>query len=112
MTQSAYPEAVMDFEQALVAVQHLPEHRDTQEQAIDLRLDLRNALFPLGEHTRILEHLQTAESLAESLDDPHRLGRIACSTLSHFTTAADYDRALAAGQRALALGRNHGYVDL
>ncbi len=36
--RSAYREAVAYFEQALAALAHLPERRDTLEQAIDLRL--------------------------------------------------------------------------
>ena len=47
--RSAYREAVAYFEQALAALAQLPERRDTLEQAIDLRLDLRNALLPLDE---------------------------------------------------------------
>src|SRR5262249_5125816 len=43
MARSAYREAVGYFEQALSALQHLPEQRDTIEQAIDLRLDLLSA---------------------------------------------------------------------
>ena len=46
MARSAYREAVGCFEQALSALPHLPEGRDTQEQAIDLRLALRSALQP------------------------------------------------------------------
>src|SRR5207253_426028 len=42
--RSAYREAVAYFEQALAALAHLPERHETLEQAIDLRLDLRNAL--------------------------------------------------------------------
>ena len=49
LTHSAYREAVTYFEQALDALHRLPAHPDTQAQAIDLRLDLRSALFPLGE---------------------------------------------------------------
>ena len=41
----ANQEAVACFEQALEALQHLPEQRHTVEQAIDLRCDLRNALI-------------------------------------------------------------------
>ena len=36
MARSAYHEAVASFEQALSALPHLPEQRDTREQAIDL----------------------------------------------------------------------------
>jgi len=38
MARSAYREAVGSFEQALSALSHMPETRDTREQAIDLRL--------------------------------------------------------------------------
>ena len=50
LARSALREAVACFEQALAALTHLPESRATQEQAIDLRFDLRNALWSLGEH--------------------------------------------------------------
>src|SRR5262249_25255417 len=76
LTQSAYREAVGYFEQALSALPHLPEQRDTREQAIDLRLALRSALRPLGDFERSLAALREAESLAAALDDPRRLGQI------------------------------------
>jgi predicted ATPase len=47
--RSAYREAVGTFEQALHALAQLPETRATREQAIDLRLALRNALQPSGD---------------------------------------------------------------
>jgi class 3 adenylate cyclase len=54
LAQSANHEAAGHFEQALSALQHLPDRRDTREQAIDLRLALRTALRPLGDVGRIL----------------------------------------------------------
>ena len=63
-------------EQALAALTHLPESRATQEQAIDLRFDLRNALLTLGEIRQMLDYLREAETLAKALDDQPRLGRI------------------------------------
>src|SRR5262245_66008731 len=76
MTRSAHREAIGYLEQALNALQHLPETRDTREQAVDLRLALRSALQPLGDVGRVLMSLREAESLAVALDDPHRLGRV------------------------------------
>jgi predicted ATPase len=64
MARSAYREAVGYFEQALSALQHLPEQRDTSEQAIDLRLALYSALRPLGNFGRLLAPLREAEPLA------------------------------------------------
>ena len=48
-TRSAYREAVVFYEQALVALEHVPDSRAATEQAIDLRLSLRTALDPLRE---------------------------------------------------------------
>jgi class 3 adenylate cyclase/tetratricopeptide (TPR) repeat protein len=72
--RSANREAVGYFEQALVALQYLPETRETLEQAIDLRFDLRPALFALGDVQRLTEHLREAERLAQALGDQLRLG--------------------------------------
>jgi class 3 adenylate cyclase len=44
LARSASREAVTCFEQALVALAHLPEGRERNEQAIDVRFGLRNAL--------------------------------------------------------------------
>jgi hypothetical protein len=74
MVQSAHREAVGCFEQALSALVHLPEQRDTREQGIDLRLALHSALYPLGDSARILAYLREAKSLAAALNDPRRLG--------------------------------------
>src|SRR5215510_1219546 len=47
MGRSAYRGAVIYFDQALASLEHLPKSRHVSEQEIDVRLDLRNALFPL-----------------------------------------------------------------
>src|SRR5574337_2178770 len=90
-SRSALREAVACFEQALGALPHLPEGRDTLEQAIDLRVELRQVLYPLGELGRIFEYLHEAERLAQALDDQRRLGRVSASMAHHFWTAGDPD---------------------
>src|SRR5262249_40408277 len=112
LARSAYHEAVACWEQALAALAQLPEHRDTLEQAIDLRWDLFNALRPRGEQARSFEHLCAAEALAERLGDDQRLGQIVASLGFYFVTMGAYDRALAAGQRALALATTTGAFDV
>jgi tetratricopeptide (TPR) repeat protein len=99
---SANREAVMCFELALMALPHLPESRVIREQAIDLRLDLRNALFPLGELSRVYDYLREAEAMAESLNDYRRLGWISATMAHYFYLTGDQDRAIEVGQRALA----------
>ena len=71
MARSGYREAVACFEQELVALRRLPEHRDTLEQAIDLRLAMRNALLALGDFQAMFDSLREAETLAKAIGD-HR----------------------------------------
>jgi tetratricopeptide (TPR) repeat protein len=110
--RSAYREAVGYFEQALNALPHLPETRDTREQAIDLRFALRTALRPLGNSGRILACLREAEALAAALDDTRRLGQVSRFLSNHFHNMGIYDQAMAAAQRALALATVGGEVVL
>src|SRR5438093_1396124 len=103
LARSAYREAVGHFEQALGALRHLPETRDTREQAVDLRLALRTALLPSGDLGRILASLREAEALAAALDDPRRLGQVSRFLSLHYYFMGMPDQAITAAQRALAL---------
>jgi tetratricopeptide (TPR) repeat protein len=102
--RSALREAAAAFEQALVALQHLPDSRATREQAIDLHFDLRNALHPLHEEERLLYHLRQAEPLAEALGDQYRLGHLAGYLSVCLRHQGHTDEALVSAQRALAIG--------
>jgi tetratricopeptide (TPR) repeat protein len=110
--RSASREAVASFERALKALTHLPQTRDVIEQAIDLRFAMRHALFPLGEQAEISQRLQEAEALADSVGDQRRLGRVACYMTSCYWAMGEYDRAIASGERALALAVALGDVTL
>jgi predicted ATPase len=57
LARSAYREAAARFDQALLALEHLPDSRQKLEQAIDLRLGARNALNPLRDDQRIFYYL-------------------------------------------------------
>jgi class 3 adenylate cyclase/tetratricopeptide (TPR) repeat protein len=102
---SAYREAVTCFEQALVALTHLPEARATLEQAVDLRLDLRNALYPLGEFEKIRDYLREADALATALDDRHRRAWVATYLGTQVWDMGDHERAAEFGQRGLDLAK-------
>jgi tetratricopeptide (TPR) repeat protein len=104
--RSAHPQAVAYLEQAIEALRHLPERRDTIVLAIDLRFELRNSLHPLGDPGRILTHLREAERLATALDDPGRLARVFSFMTQHFRLMGDLDRAVESAERALALAEH------
>ena len=101
--RGAYQEAVAFYEQALQVLGQLPTTPETQAQAIDLRLDLRTSLLPLGAFRRILDYLCEAERLAEALGDRYRLGQVADYMTNYFVSMGDYDRAIESGQRTLTL---------
>jgi class 3 adenylate cyclase/tetratricopeptide (TPR) repeat protein len=81
--RSAHREAAPYFEQALAALKQLPESRERLEQSVDLRLGLRNSLFPLGEVEAGLRHLRDAAKVATALGDRRRLGLISAYVSEH-----------------------------
>lgn len=106
--RNAYREAVAGFEQALVALDHLPETRETLQEGIDLRFNLRNSLQPLGEHERVFNHLLEAEQLASALGDQERLGWASGYLSQYLWRMGDRRRAEELGQRALAIASARG----
>jgi tetratricopeptide (TPR) repeat protein len=111
--RSANREALPYFEQALAALTHLPETRETQEQAIDLRFDLRNSLFPLAEFGRIEGYLREAEILARTLDDQRRLGWVSAYMSSYYQNAGGHATDVrTSAQRVEAIAETLGDVPL
>jgi predicted ATPase len=108
LSRSAFQEAVAAYEEALVAVQRLPETRETQERAIDLRLDLRGPLQALARTSRILEHDRAAEAAARALKDERRLGRALSWLANTLWITGDHAAAIAAAARALDIGQRLG----
>jgi tetratricopeptide (TPR) repeat protein len=103
--RSANREAVSYFEQALTALTHLPDDRETREEAIDLHFDLRISLAALGERERVLEHLRAAEGLANALGDKRRLARVNEYNARELSAQGEYEQAVTACERAIAMAR-------
>ncbi len=104
--RSANREAVSYFEQALTALTHLPDDRETREEAIDLHFDLRISLAALGERERVLEHLRAAEALANALGDERRLARVNEYNARELSAQGEYEQAVTACERAIAMARS------
>jgi class 3 adenylate cyclase/tetratricopeptide (TPR) repeat protein len=112
LSHSSHDEAIGCFEQALAAVQRLPASRENVGLAIDLRFDMRTAMLPLGRFTKILEHLQEAQRLAEGLDDQLRLGRACAYLTDYFRQVGDHACGLDFGHRGLELAKASGDLAL
>jgi tetratricopeptide (TPR) repeat protein len=103
MSQYALREARSWYQQAFEALEHIPAGREKLEQQIDFHLDLRNALFLLGDLAGVAEHLHAAESLAETLGERRRWVRTLNFLNSYYGIVGDPERAVQYGERALAL---------
>jgi class 3 adenylate cyclase/tetratricopeptide (TPR) repeat protein len=108
MARAAYREAIAHLEQALGTLRRLPEIRETTELTIDIRIDLRNALQPLGDRARIGDLLHEAEVLARALGDQRRLGRIATFMVIQCLATGNYDEAVRFGHEGLTIARSLG----
>jgi tetratricopeptide (TPR) repeat protein len=118
--RSANRAAATCFEQALDALRRLPHPPDAITEALDIRFDLRNAMLVLGERERLSAVLDEAEALAETIGDERRLGRALNYKVVYLTQSGDFEAALRAGLRSLAIGERladvaiqvvaHGYL--
>ncbi|WP_245269911.1 tetratricopeptide repeat protein [Nitrobacter hamburgensis] len=105
-------EAAGFFDHAARLLEKLPESRETLEQAIDLRFDLKTSLIPLGQFKRIVSYLHEAEVLAKRLNDQRRsclLSVHMCQTLGLGGNSKD---AIAFGQTAQSLAELSGDIPL
>jgi tetratricopeptide (TPR) repeat protein len=104
--RSANQQAVIYGEQALSALQRLPETRETLAQGIDIRCNLRASLWTLGETTRIRAHLDEAEQLARRAGDEARLGRVSVLLSHYFWVTANLREARKCALSAQHIGSN------
>ena len=102
--RSAHREAVACLEEALEALRHLPETPQTREQNIDVRLELRSSLYPLGEFEKMRACLREAETMASAISDSRRLGLVSYHTAEYFRQTGRFAEARALAEKALALG--------
>ena len=112
LARSAHRDAAAWFDEAIAALGRLPERRELLAQAIDLRFELRNALFPLGQIEQDLSHLRAVEPVARTLGDRRRLAWISAYMARDFTLLGDQTRALELGQQALDIATDLAETDL
>ena len=88
-------------------MQHLPERPDTQAQAIDLLAWPAQCALALGELERTSSPCRTPPPSPRPWVTS-TAGVVATYLLTHFAQACELDRALASGQRALAIAADLG----
>ena len=99
--RGANREAIEFFERGLTLLASLPESRSTLVQALDIHLELPQALIQLGEIPQALLRLREADRLAEQLKDDYRQGQVHSFKAITHALIGELDDALLAGRRAL-----------
>ena len=113
IARSSYDPAAERLQAALRALERVPETPETLAQAVDIRLELRVALIPLGRYEDALVVMREAESLALRLGDRARLGRVLADICARLrNVAGEHFQAIEVGRRALAIASDIGDQEL
>jgi len=107
-SRSANREAVTFLEQALAALGHLAESRETFAQAIDVRLDLRPPLLQLGRLEDIHRLSEEAATMAAQIGDEARQARAYSYLINYYYLRGEPTLALEYGERCLGIAEHLG----
>jgi tetratricopeptide (TPR) repeat protein len=105
---SAYEKAQSYFEASLHALKKLPRTRDRVLQEIDLRFNMRAALFPLGRHDEWAEYVRATEPLAQEVGDKARLANCYNYLSTHLWTRGQHREAIKLCEEGLSLAKSAG----
>jgi tetratricopeptide (TPR) repeat protein len=98
---SSFRNAVLWYEQALTALQNLPVGPNELRASVDIRINIRNALFVLGDFQQGLKYLEQAREAAILLEDQARLGIILTLMTAHWNIAGNSEQAILSANEAL-----------
>ena len=103
------PTAQAFFEVALQALGHLPERRETLEQALEVRFLMSNPLFALGASEAYLSRAAEAVAIADRLGaDEHLARALGVQTLA-FWFVGENALGLESGDRAMTIAEGIGH---
>jgi tetratricopeptide (TPR) repeat protein len=103
--RSAYGATIDRFEDALAALDRLPEGEALLSDKMDVRLEMRTALWPLGRHDELEKRVREAGELAEQAGDNARLAKVHDYLTAHYWQAGEHGRAIDHGEKGIALAR-------
>ena len=112
MDRAGLLEAVAQFENALKVSDKLTESKESLERTIDLRFELRNALWALGRFEAILNHLADSAPLVAKLNDPVRQGWISVFESASLWQLGRREQAIRTAEVALDVSRDAGDLSL
>jgi tetratricopeptide (TPR) repeat protein len=112
LERSANAESANAYRRALEALSHLADDSESSRKAIDIRLELANALFAFGESKQVFDVVREAQDLAEQIGDQHRLARVHSAMTLHDWMVGDPVRAISSGRQARKVAEDLNDFDL
>jgi class 3 adenylate cyclase/tetratricopeptide (TPR) repeat protein len=106
--RSAYVAAIERFDNALLALDRLPEDEACITDKMDVRLEMRTALWPLGRHEELVKRVREAGVLAEQVGDIARLANVHNYLTAHYWRAGEHRQAIEHGEKGIALAERAG----
>ena len=92
----------------MLALDRLPDDRAHITDKMDIRLEMRTALWPLGRHEELAKRVREAGALAEQVGDIERLAYMHDYLTSHYWRAGDHRQAIEHGEKGIALAKRAG----
>jgi class 3 adenylate cyclase/tetratricopeptide (TPR) repeat protein len=112
VAHSAYPAAIAYFRETLRTLTQVRDRHDATELAVDVWLELSDALYPLGEYEPALHARREAVDLASNANDGRRLSRALGLLCLSLRDSGQLAGALDAGKRAFACAETLGDLTL
>jgi len=105
VTRSANRDAVTYFEQALDAVRHLPETRETLEQAVDIRIDLGPVLRTVKRSSapEVEQTYTQARELCQQLGETPKLFPVLWGLCRTYHSRGEFQKARELGEQLFSL---------
>jgi class 3 adenylate cyclase/tetratricopeptide (TPR) repeat protein/ribosomal protein L40E len=105
-SRSAYGQAITFFEAASSALDELPNDDNSNNKKIDVRLEMRIALWPLGDHEKLVQRATEALGLAEAAGKTIRLANAHSYLTAHYWQAGQHDAGIEHGLEAIRLAKD------
>ena len=103
--RSAYRQAIVFFEAASAALDGLSCESTSQTDKIDVLLEMRTALWPLGDHERLAQRATEALELAQAAEETGRLANAHSYLTAHFWQGGRHEVAIEHGLQAIRLAK-------
>ncbi|MFQ5972841.1 MAG: AAA family ATPase [Alphaproteobacteria bacterium] len=111
-TRSRNREAGEYLRKALSALRRLPDTPRNKARSVDVRLELVQSLFSLGQHNEGRSQLLQARKTALDLEDGRRRAAVLSNLGLYHWISGEHRKAIHADEAALTFARRHGCAEL